>query len=369
MEKEAPDEVGAHTIAQNLAESSISDVLLSDLRFDLGSLALSYMDHRGKPELRELVAADGDGLAADDVLITAGASVALFIVATSLLDRESRAVVAFPNYVTNFDTPRTIGCDLALLELKFEENYDVDVARLATLITPATRLVSVTTPHNPTGAAMTEAQFRRTIELVEQSNAYLLVDETYRDMMAGPNAAARGVVVVARDQRVVRLQSVRSPGPEDRVARLPGSGAAGDAARREGTNLHLQFDPYRRAGISVPERPIDASAAHPAPHRRGTSQSCVAGLPGNAASSGSNRAAASSAFRESSRMPRSTRRASMMCFATGTASPSGRGTGLKSIRGTCGLDSDIRRLTSSMQAFDRSGRARRCSRRVKGVAS
>lgn len=186
MEKEAPDEVGAHTIAQNLAESSISDVLLSDLRFDLGSLALSYMDHRGKPELRELVASDGEGLTAADVLITAGASVALFIVATSLLDRDSRAVVAFPNYVTNFDTPRSIGCDLALLELKFEEQYCVDVARLAALITPATRLVSVTTPHNPTGAAMSEAQLRRTIEVVERSNAYLLVDETYRDMMAGP---------------------------------------------------------------------------------------------------------------------------------------------------------------------------------------
>jgi aspartate/methionine/tyrosine aminotransferase len=186
MEREAPDEAGAHAFAQNLAESSISDVLLSDLHFDLGDLALSYMDHRGKADLRELVASEGHGLTADDVLITAGASVALFIVATALLDRDARAVVAFPNYVTNFDTPRTIGCSLAFLELKFEEKYQVDTDRLAALITPDTRLVSLTTPHNPTGAVMSEEQLRRAIELVERNNAYLLVDETYRDMSRGP---------------------------------------------------------------------------------------------------------------------------------------------------------------------------------------
>ncbi len=204
MEREAPDEVGADTIAQNLAESSISDVLLSDLRFDLGELALSYMDHRGKPELREVIAADGEGLRADDVLVTAGASVALFIVATALLERESRAVVAFPNYVTNFDTPRTIGCDLALLELKFDERYRVDLQRLRALVTPETRLVSLTTPHNPTGAVITEGELQGAIEIVERSNAYLLVDETYRDMMPG----ARPPLAASLSPRAISVSCV-----------------------------------------------------------------------------------------------------------------------------------------------------------------
>jgi aspartate/methionine/tyrosine aminotransferase len=186
MEREAPDDAGVGAIAQNLAESSIGDVIVSDLHFDLGDLALSYMDHRGKPELRDLVAAEADGLTREDVLITTGASSALFIVATALLDAAAHAVVAFPNYVTNFDTPRTIGCGLALLEQRFEEDYRVDLARLAALITPRTRLVSLTTPHNPTGAVMSEEQLRQAIAIVERSDAYLLVDETYRDMMFGP---------------------------------------------------------------------------------------------------------------------------------------------------------------------------------------
>ena len=73
----------------------ISDVVLSDLRIDIGELTLSYIDHRGKRELRDLVAAEGAGLARDDILITVGASAALFMVATTLLEATSHAVVTF----------------------------------------------------------------------------------------------------------------------------------------------------------------------------------------------------------------------------------------------------------------------------------
>ena len=187
IETEAPDGIGCEAFAQNLAESSVSDVVLSNLHVDLGDLALSYMDHRGKPELRDLVAAEGAGLTRDDVLITVGAAGALFIAAVALLEKGSHVVVEFPNYVTNFDTPRSIGCDVDLVELRFEEGFRLDLSRLASLITPRTRLVSLTTPHNPTGAVIDEDQLREVIALIEASNAWLLVDETYRDMAFGPS--------------------------------------------------------------------------------------------------------------------------------------------------------------------------------------
>jgi aspartate/methionine/tyrosine aminotransferase len=114
-----------------------------------------------------------------------GASGALFIVATSLLDRGDRMVVAFPNYTTNIETPRAIGCEVERLELRFDEGFRVDVDRLEKLITPETRLVSLTCPHNPTGAVMKESELSHVIEVVERHRCYLLFDETYRDMTFG----------------------------------------------------------------------------------------------------------------------------------------------------------------------------------------
>ena len=39
-------------------------------------------------------------------------------------------VVVRPNYATNIETPRTIGCRISCLDLKFENGFDVDLNRL-----------------------------------------------------------------------------------------------------------------------------------------------------------------------------------------------------------------------------------------------
>ena len=49
-----------------------------------------------------------------------GAAGALFIVATTLLERGNHLIVLRPNYATNLETPRAIGCDISYLDLTFE---------------------------------------------------------------------------------------------------------------------------------------------------------------------------------------------------------------------------------------------------------
>jgi len=191
IEIESPEQLGYGNIRCNLTESSVSDLRLDELGIDLGSLPLAYTDHMGNPELRERIAAEGPGLSAQDVVVTAGAAAALFIVATSLLEARSRIMVMRPNYATNIETPRAIGCDIGFLHLEFERGWRFDAERLATLAQPGTRLISLTTPHNPTGAAMSEADLRAAIALAEKRGCYLLVDETYREMnFAGPTPLA-----------------------------------------------------------------------------------------------------------------------------------------------------------------------------------
>jgi aspartate/methionine/tyrosine aminotransferase len=119
------------------------------------------------------------------VLVTAGAAAALFIVNTALCGRGDHVIVAHPNYVTNIEAPRAIGAQVEFLPLRFDARWRVDVERLASMIGPQTRLVSLTSPHNPTGAVIPEADLRRVVELVAEWGCYLLLDETYRDMSFG----------------------------------------------------------------------------------------------------------------------------------------------------------------------------------------
>jgi aspartate/methionine/tyrosine aminotransferase len=188
IEIESPEELGYDAIANNLSESSFSDMRLRDygIDADLGDLLLQYGDHRGLPRLRELVAADGPPLAADDVIVTAGAAAALFVVATALLRDGEHAVVLSPNYATNLETPFALGAELEPLELRFEDSWRLDAERVAASLRPETRLVSLTYPHNPTGAMIGRSELEAVVDIVDRhGTARLLVDETYRDLTYG----------------------------------------------------------------------------------------------------------------------------------------------------------------------------------------
>ena len=51
-----------------------------------------------------------------------------------------------------------------------------------TAVTPRTRLLVVNTPHNPTGALLTNADWQRVAALVRESGAWLFADEVYRGL-------------------------------------------------------------------------------------------------------------------------------------------------------------------------------------------
>jgi aspartate/methionine/tyrosine aminotransferase len=196
IEIESPEQLGYDRVRYNLTESSLSDVRLGELWSELGSdlgqvlreLVLCYSDHRGHPELRAQIAEQSDSVEAaarlspDEVLVTPGAALALFIISTTLLERGDHLIVVRPNYATNIETPRALGADITYLDLRFEDGWRLDVDRLRAALRPNTRLVSLTTPHNPTGTLLPLADLRRVLSLLEGHGAYLLVDETYREM-------------------------------------------------------------------------------------------------------------------------------------------------------------------------------------------
>lgn len=199
IEVESPEERGYGNIRFNLAESSVTDRPLSDLKVDLSRIVLAYGDHRGHPPLRAEIAADG-GVQPADILVTAGAAGALFIVATTLLAPGDHLIVVRPNYATNLETPRAIGCEITTIDLAFEDGFALNLERIAAAARPNTKLISLTTPHNPTGVCLDHATLKGAAALAAKAGCHLLIDETYRDMTFGakpPLAATLGSQVIS----------------------------------------------------------------------------------------------------------------------------------------------------------------------------
>ena len=187
MEAESPEEVGYGTIRANLGESSMSDRRFADLGIDLGDVVLFYGDHRGDPRLRALVATQS-GLAEHQVLATAGGALALFLVATALGGPGTRTLVTAPNYVSNIETPAALGGAVDVVDLNYPDGWAVDPERIRRALTPDTRLVSITTPHNPTGTEIPRGLLDELIAVVEaKPSTFLLVDQTYAEL-SGPES-------------------------------------------------------------------------------------------------------------------------------------------------------------------------------------
>ncbi len=203
IEIESPEEQGYDTIRFNLSESSMRDRKLSELGLGFEDLVLAYGTHRGAPGLRSLIARQCN-VGEADILTTAGAAAALFIIATTLLEKGDHLVVVRPNYATNIETPRAIGCAIDHVDLLFEEGFRLDVDRIARLVRPETKLISITTPHNPTGVVLGDASLRRLIALAEARGIHLLIDETYREMSFVPKLP----VAASMSERAISVASM-----------------------------------------------------------------------------------------------------------------------------------------------------------------
>src|SRR5437764_9379946 len=120
IEKESPEEMGYTNIEFNLAESSVADLCFDELQITLNDLKLEYIGHRGKEAFRELIIKEFQNLSSRNVLITNGAAAALFIINTSLLNKEDHLIVVRPNYATNIKVPEPIGCKISYIDLDFD---------------------------------------------------------------------------------------------------------------------------------------------------------------------------------------------------------------------------------------------------------
>jgi aspartate/methionine/tyrosine aminotransferase len=182
IEVESPEEMGYSTIQFNLAESSVRDRTIGELGIDLSSVLLNYGHHRGLPALQQAICENSGVLNNEHILVTAGAAQALFLIATTLLNTKDHLVVVRPNYGTNLETPRGINCEMTVIDLKFENKFQLDMDEIRKSIQPNTKLISITHPHNPTGILLSQQTLDDLVQFCETHACHLLIDETYRHL-------------------------------------------------------------------------------------------------------------------------------------------------------------------------------------------
>ena len=145
-------------------------------------LRLGYTESTGHPLLRAEIAALYDSVEPDDVLTFAGAEEAIFCLMNVLLGPGDHAIVTWPGYQSLYEVALAAGAEITLHELREPAGWALDLDLLRRQVTPATRLIVVNAPHNPTGMLPDRATFDGLVAIATEAGAHLLVDEVYRGL-------------------------------------------------------------------------------------------------------------------------------------------------------------------------------------------
>ena len=200
--------------AFNLGESGVANIRLSEifrgesLERDLAKIDFDHNPTHGSEALRGAVAALHEHAEPNEILITAGASEAIFLYFLARRAARANAVIVTPAFHSLYDVPETLGYEVRRVELSFEEGYALPLERILKAVDENTRCVVITTPSNPMGSVVTYEEVTALGNELERLDCDILLDEQYR--------------FLPHDDNVQRFAS-----PANRTSRILSVGSAG----------------------------------------------------------------------------------------------------------------------------------------------
>jgi aspartate/methionine/tyrosine aminotransferase len=174
-----------------------------------------YAHNLGLPELREAVADYTSVLhpkvASNRIAITSGGVNALMLAVQALVDAGDEVVAVTPVWPNLTAQPLIMGAKLTRVSLKPTGGaWTLDLQALLDAVTPATKLLIVNAPNNPTGWTLSQPEQQAILEHCRKTGTWILADEVYERLYyePTPNRCAPSFLDIASaDDRLVVAHS------------------------------------------------------------------------------------------------------------------------------------------------------------------
>lgn len=154
-----------------------------------------YSNGRGEARVLQALAArysgrSGRAVGVDQFIWVPGTQSALFLLLMGLVEAGDEVLVADPCYATYHGLVRSTGAVTVPVALRQERGFRLDAGDLARAVTPATRLVFLNSPHNPTGAVLGRDDIRAIGEVAVAHDLWILCDEVYESLIFDGHSAS-----------------------------------------------------------------------------------------------------------------------------------------------------------------------------------
>ncbi len=181
-----------HEIEFNLASSegprwTLNEILClarEEERQDFLNHKLAYGRPEGAEGLRAAIA-EMHEVDVDTVQVVTGASEALLILFWLAAEPEANVVLPQPGYPPFSALPESLGIEIRRYAVRKENNFRIDLEEIKRLADRNTKLILVNSPHNPTGATISDSELDNLHEFTTSRGIQLVSDEVYHPIYHG----------------------------------------------------------------------------------------------------------------------------------------------------------------------------------------
>ena len=181
-------EHNALNLSQGFPDFNGPDDLIDRVTHHMKGGHNQYAPMTGIPELRLAIsnkALNVYGAQVDpdtEVTVTSGATDALFTAINTIVNPGDEVIVFDPAY-DSYDPAITLAGGKAIHIPLTDKDFSIDWLRVKDSVSDRTRAIILNSPHNPTGATLSETDVQELRELVNQYDLLLISDEVYEHII------------------------------------------------------------------------------------------------------------------------------------------------------------------------------------------
>ena len=125
------------------------------------------------------------GVSPDCVQVVTGASEALLILMWLAAEAGANIIVPHPGYPAFAALPESLGVETRFYHLRRENSFRIDLEEIRKCTDARTKLILVNSPHNPTGATLSDKEWDDLDEFASDRGIQLVSDEVYHPVYHG----------------------------------------------------------------------------------------------------------------------------------------------------------------------------------------
>ena len=163
------------------------DYILAAVRDNLPSYS-GYTPATGTVALKEAISEStlrdrGWEPKVDQITVGVGAKHVLFYLMLVLLNPGDEVIIPAPYWVSYPEQVRLFGGEPIFIDAPPSAGFRITPEQLKAALTPKTKAIILCSPSNPTGAAYTESQLKALVEVLADSDCYIIADEIYGELV------------------------------------------------------------------------------------------------------------------------------------------------------------------------------------------